>query len=233
MGLLPLYRKPNLARSIRVRQMWKRTLRLNIKAHHDVSFLGAPTEVLVQRDGKSIRYNQRIEWLREVATADGPLRFWGGLALSGETQKCLAPLQQRYGDLSSIMYPDRRASFFQYFYHLCRSHVALAPAGYSRWSFRHYEALYAGAAVVSTDMSDVELLIPLPRDNMFFVSDFAPVAPFVEQAVQQHRNEPDRFESNIDFLEQYLCNGGYSRNRPLLLDRFMSQLSGSISNAAA
>ena len=230
LGLLPLHRKPNLGRAIRARQLWHRTLRLPIRQFYDVNFVGAPTELRLERNGERIRYHQRIEWLREVTSRECGLSFWGGLACGSQTKNRIPELESRYGDLQSIMFPKRRTEFFRYFYNLCRSRVALAPAGYSRWSFRHYEAVYAGTAVVSTEMRDVEMLIPLPREGMYFVPDHAPVLPVVRQAVEEHRRHPEKFEQNIDFLETYLRNGRYSSLRPLLLERFMSQLDDSVNS---
>ena len=49
---------------------------------------------------------------------------------------------------------------------------------------------------------------------------------FVDRAIQQHRSDPEVVRANIEFLERFLQDSDYSRKKPALMDRFMSQLEG-------
>ena len=135
-------------------------------------------------------------------------------------------LEQKFADFAELCYPGGRVGFFSYFSHLSRSRVALAPAGNARWSYRHYEALYAGAIVVTTDFRHIDTLIPLPLEGMVHVEDGVSVLPAIDEALAMRRTYPELAEENIRFLERYLHHGDYCRKKPLLADRFMEQLAG-------
>ena len=108
----------------------------------------------------------------------------------------------------------------------------LTPAGNARWSYRHYEAIYAGALLVSTDFRSVRMLIPLPLDNMQHVADHAPVVPVIAAALERLAREPSLPRQNIDFLETYLQDGDYDCRKPRLMDEFLSQMAGQSSGTA-
>jgi hypothetical protein len=213
-GVLPIRRYPGLSLCLRYRRAtaWLRPDRENDRVY-DVSFVGTPTGCA--------SWNQRIEWLREVRGAGDRYRFWGGLVGSAETKR---RLEQQSGAAEALFYGRRRVGFFSYFRHLLRSRVALAPAGNARWSYRHYEAIYAGATVVTCDFRQVRTLIPLPIDGMVHVPDGEPVLESIDRALALRRQSPEIAEANIRYLEQFLQDGDYSRNKPELMDRFLTQL---------
>ena len=222
-GVLPIRRYPGLIWHVKLLRGLFRGRYPNLCSRdHEVSFLGNCT-ALYQGVDYSHRYHQRIEWLREVNQSKRQFSFWGGLQASAANQ---VRLQKEFEDLATVMAPFRRLLFSQFFYNLLRSKVVLTPAGNARWSYRHYEAIYAGALLVSTDFRPIRTLIPLPVDNMLHVDDHAPVVPAIEAALERRIREPDLPRRNIDFLEMYLQDGDYHRSKPQLMDEFQAQLDG-------
>ena len=213
-GVLPIRRHAKLTWNLRRRnRLLRRGTIPEEDREYDVMFIGNATG--------SGDYHQRIEWLRELRHANGRYRFWGGLVCSKDARKAL---EEQFGDLSELIYAGRRVGFHTYFNRLRKSRVALAPAGNARWSYRHYEAIYAGATVVSADFRNVRTLIPLPIDGMVHVPDRAPVTEAIDRALALRREHPELMEENVRFLERFLEYGDYSRNKPELMDRFMAQL---------
>lgn len=186
---------------------------------HDVLFLGAATmRDPGGRDPAQVP-NQRVDWLLEVKTRAPHLALWGGLL--GRT---MAPwLLQRYGDLSQFTL-KKKVPFRRYFSALRQSRVALTPEGNAPWSYRHYEAIYARALVVTSDFRPLETLVPLPVDGMVHVEAGQPVLPAIERALALRRERPELLEENVRFLERWLDRGMYSRRRPELWERFLGQL---------
>jgi hypothetical protein len=115
-------------------------------------------------------------------------------------------------------------SFSAYLRALQHSRVLLAPGGNAPWTYRHYEALYAGGVLVTIDFTKRDMLVPLPTEGVIHVPDGAPVVPYVREALELHGRRPDVGEQNIAHLEQYLRFGNYSRARPKLIERFLAQL---------
>lgn len=221
-GTLPIRRYPGLTWHVKLlRGLFRRRYPELCPRDHDVSFLGNCTAY--RGVDSTSRYFQRIEWLREVHQSAGRFSFWGGLQVSEDHR---AQLQTKFEDLSTLLAPSRRLLFSQFFYNLLRSKTVLTPAGNARWSYRHYEAIYAGAMLVSTDFRPVRMLIPLPLKNMLHVADHALVVPAIEAALERRLREPDLPKQNIDFLETYLHDGDYHRSKPRLMDEFQSQLGG-------
>ncbi len=179
----------------------------------DVSFLGAPTGL----DPES----QRVQWLREIAASGGRFRFWGGLAT---TARMRADMVAGGLDGTGIYHDGGRLSYNAFFDVMRRSKAVLTPKGNARWSYRHYEAIYAGAIPISCDMRTTTLFIPLPLDGMVHVPDGAPVLDKIDAGIVL-ADTSDCRERNIAFLERYLERGDYSRRKPELLERFTGQLS--------
>jgi hypothetical protein len=179
----------------------------------DVTFLGAPT-------GQDT-HSQRVEWLKEIRGTGGKYRFWGGLAASPDDRKRLAA-----AGLSGegLLYEGGRIGYTKFFDMMRASKVVLTPKGNAPWSYRHYEAIYAGAIPVSCDLRQVKTLIPLPLDGMEHVPDGGSVLHGIEAALALPAKRPDVREANVRFLEQYLHHGDYSRKKPELLERFVSGL---------
>lgn len=190
----------------------------------DVAFLGAPTRPAGQADESQTPYHQRVEWLLEVNREAPQLNLWGGLTDS----PLRAEVEEQFGDLGDLFLP-RRVPFGKYFAALTRSKVLLTPHGFAPWTYRHYEAIYAGAAIVTTDFRHIRTLAPLPVENMIHVADHEPVVPAIEQAIQLHEERPESARENRRMVEDYLSHGGYSKRRPRLLERFLSQLEPSFS----
>jgi hypothetical protein len=214
MGVLPIRRHRRLKLYLQIRELQRRAWRGGDEREYDVAFLGGATAL-------ANRYHQRIEWLREVKAAGDRYSFWGGIVVRNRER---AALRGQLGERTDLYYPHGRAGFLNYFANLSRSRAALAPAGNARWTYRHYEAIYAGAIVVSTDFRDIRTLIPLPLDAMIHVPDNASVLPAIDEALAIRRRKPELAEENIRFLEQYLQHGDYSRDKPELMERFLAQL---------
>ena len=214
-GVLPIRRYPGLTWHVKLlRGLFRGRYPELCRRDHEVSFLGS----LDSHGG----YHQRIEWLRELRQSGSQFSFWGGLQAPAAIR---AQLEPNFGDLTDIIAPVGRLLFSPFFHHLLRSQVVLTPAGNARWSYRHYEAIYAGALLVSTDFRAVRTLIPLPLDNMQHVADHAPVVPVIAAALERLAREPSLPRQNIEFVETYLQNGDYNRLKPRLMDEFLSQLS--------
>ena len=225
-GVLPVRRHPGLTWHLKLLRGLFRDRYPNLcERDHDVSFLGYCSSLNLG-PGSTPRYHQRIEWIQEIHRSEKRFAFWGGLQASKDDQ---ARLSQEHEDLSSLMAVSVRMFYSRFFYNLLRSKVVLTPAGYARWSYRHYEAIYAGAMLVSTDFRPVRMLIPLPLDNMQHVADHAPVVPAIETALTRLASDPDLPRRNIEFLETYLQDGDYHRSKPRLMDEFLSQLDGTSS----
>ncbi|MBC7820475.1 MAG: hypothetical protein IAG10_26620 [Planctomycetaceae bacterium] len=221
-GVLPIRRYPGLTWHVKIlRGLFRGRYPDLCRRDHEVSFLGNSTAYYGVDSNN--RYYQRIDWLRELQQSRRRFAFWGGLQASVEKR---ALLQTKFDDLSDLMAPSGRLLFSQFFYHLLRSQVVLTPTGNARWSYRHYEAIYAGASLVSTDFRSVRTLIPLPLDNMQHVADHALVVPAIEAALERRVRESSLPRQNIDFLETYLQDGDYHRRKPQLMDEFLSQIDG-------
>jgi hypothetical protein len=226
MGVLPVRRYRKVRVALEVERIARLLGRKAPARKHDVMFLGLTSGTRKPGPGTSVFCNQRVEWLLELKRKGKHLDLWGGLV-----SRAVRPeLVERYGDLSEIMIPGK-IPFWKYFRALQRSRVALTPAGNAPWSYRHYEAIYAGAVVVTSDFRPIHMLVPLPIQNMIHVEPGQPVIPAIEQALELRRRRPEVVEENIQFLERYLYRGMYSRRRPELFERFVAQLPFSVTSA--
>ena len=220
-GVAPVRRYAKLTMLLNADRWRGRSSRLRrIERVHDVAFLGSSTRPMRTKRDESVPYFQRVDWLLEVAQAEPSLALWGGLLMKEKHRDAISKL---YGDVSGICC-ERKINFLRYFRALQQSKVALCASGQAPWTYRHYEAIYAGATVVTTDMRSIDTLIPLPKHGVMHVADYEPVVPAIERAIKLREEQPQIIDENVAFLEQFLCNGDYSRRRPELLDRFMSQL---------
>lgn len=215
MGVLPIRRHFKLTACVRWRSAVRAMGLESRRRIHDVAFVGEAT-------ANQSDYHQRVEWLREIKRAGDRYSFWGGIAARKSAGDSL---RARFPDFDDFAYPGGRVGFLTYFSHLCRSRAALAPAGNARWSYRHYEAIYAGAILVSADFRHSRTLIPLPCEHMIHVPDGDSVLPAIDQALALRANSPDLPQENIEFLERYLRDGDYCRKKPMLMDAFLEQLS--------
>ena len=219
MGCAPVRRYGKLRLHLELDRLARGLGRPAAPHRFDVLFLGSATG-RAPRPGEPAEVpNQRIEWLLELQARGGHLSFVGGLLPRSVTPA----LARRYGDLSRFVLP-RKVPFHRYFRQLRQSRVALTPEGNAPWSYRHYEAVYAGAMVVTCDLRGLDTLVPLPRDGLVQVGPGEPVVPAIERALELRRERPELLAENVRFLERFLESGMYSRRRPELFERFLAQL---------
>jgi hypothetical protein len=66
-------------------------------------------------------------------------------------------------------------------------------------------------------------LIPLPVDGMIHVPDGVSVLEAIDNALALRRQAPELAAANIRQLEHFLQDGDYTRQKPELMDRFLTQ----------
>jgi hypothetical protein len=220
-GVLPIRRRPRLAWHVKAfRALFGSRYPEVVRRDHDVSFVGHATKYYGV--GLPAPYDQRVAWLSEVVR--DPLRaarFWGGLQASPTVRERLKASSPSPPD---VIFERGRVPYPLYFYHLLRSRVALTPSGNARWTYRHYEAIYAGAIPVTTDFRQIRTLIPLPVEGMVHVPDHASVLPAIDRALALRADHPETARQNLAFLEGYLSDGNYDRAKPALAEAFLAQL---------
>jgi hypothetical protein len=229
MGMLPIRRSARLTTAIMLDRLRRRHGGEPAASgpgarryKFDVAFLGQPNDTQVLVDGQLHIFNQRFQWLSELRDQAPDLSFWGGFIRGAPD--IVARLQAQHHDFASLCYPHGKVNFSTYYRALQQSRVLLAPGGNAPWTYRHYEALYAGGVLVTIDFRNRDMLVPLPTEGVVHVPDGAPVVPYIREALDLHRRQPIIGHANIAHLEQYLCLGNYSRSRPKLIERFTLQL---------
>jgi hypothetical protein len=96
-----------------------------------------------------------------VSGLPGAEPFWHGEPLSERAHRELLPAAQPY------MRPA--TSRISYQLDLCRHRVAVAPCGHGELTYRHAEALAAGATLVCQDLSHAETMFPFAdRTNVVY-----------------------------------------------------------------
>lgn len=181
----------------------------------DVGFIARPTG--------SITTNQRLRWLIEISTQRPDLKLWGGL-VGDAYMRSLAEQQVPPDILESLWLNKKKIGFLSYFAGLRQSKVALAPSGFAPWTYRHFEAIYAGCLVVSNDLSHYEFLVPFPRETMIEVGDQQSVTPAIDRAFSMLELTPEIVIENRQYLDRWLDRGRYSHRCIDTLDRFFGQL---------
>jgi hypothetical protein len=216
-GLLPIKRPPlnnKLRMAFRLASAKRRWGFLPEKKY-DVGFVARPTG--------DIRKNQRVRWLVDLKSQRPHLKLWGGLTGGKQWRQSLE--QGRDWQVPESCWMNRRKiGYFEYFAGLCASKVALAPAGWAPWTYRHFEAIYARCIVVSNDLRHFDFLIPFPRDGMVEVPDGETVVHGVDAALALCERSPEIVEANAASLNRWLDAGSYSRDRPDTVDRFFAEL---------
>lgn len=222
MGMLPIRRHGRTTWAIRLNRWIGQSLGSKPAPLHDVAFVGRPNFTQFYQDGHIRNIDQRLEWVRDLRREAADLDFWGGLVeMDAELKQ---ELSEKHGPIDDLICSRHKVNYFAMYYHMWRSRVVLAPGGNVPWTYRHYEALYCGAVVVTVDYRRRDMLIPLPRERMIHVPDGESVLPAVRQAMEWSHARPDLGRRNIEHLEQYLADGNYSRRRPALAERFLRQL---------
>lgn len=212
-GLLPIKRPP-----LNNRLHWKllsqrrRATTPLAERRYDVGFVARPTG-----DTTS---NLRLRWWIELVQKAPELRRWGGLVGGDDWRQAFAESQVP----DACWMKRRKIGFSEYFDGMQDSKVALAPPGYAPWSFRHYEAIYAGCMIVTADLSPFEFLIPMPEESVVQLSEGESVVDGVRRALALGRDEPQRLMLARKQLDQWLKLGLYSRHCGDTLNRFMAFL---------
>ncbi len=218
-GALPIRRYRGLTWHVRAFRRLRAGYPDVVPRDHDVSFLGRATSYFGTVGVN--RYSQRVEWLQELHASRSGFAFWGGLQVPRHDH---ARLRNEFGAIDHLFFGGGRLPYPMFYYHLLRSKMVLAPVGNARWSYRHYEAIYAGALVVSNDLCRVRTFIPLPLDSMVNVDDHAPLIPALEEGAALLDRDPQLPRRNLEFLEQYLTDGDYDRNKPYLSTQFLAEI---------
>jgi hypothetical protein len=190
----------------------------------DVSLQGSTT-FLAQSGGPGEppqRYEQRVEWLRELRR-HGEWSQWGGLVeLPYRTR---ADVMADHGAEAGSLFTDGpRLPFGEYFRRMTRTKVALCPTGHARWTYRHVESVYAGCEVVSTELRGIETLVPAPLSAFTCVPDGAPVGPAVQVALERFEERRDRRADALAQVEQWLSGGRFSPGRVRPYEAFVDRL---------
>ncbi len=212
-GLLPVKRPPinRLHRKLKTRG-GSTVLQLSQRPY-DVGFVARPTG--------DVRENIRCRWWIELVENAPELRRWGGLVGREKWRK----------EFPEASVPDacwmkrKKVRFSEYFDGLLHSKVALAPAGYAPWTFRHYEAIYAGCMLVTEDLSPFEFLVPIPEQSRVQVGEDESLTEGVRRAIQLGEGEPSRLLEAREELDRWMSLGRYSQRCSHTLERFMEGLS--------
>lgn len=217
-GLLPIKRPPwnNRLRAALNLESFQRKKKAPHERPFDVGFVARPTG--------SLTTNQRLRWLVEIKKSRPDWKLWGGL-VGGAYMKKIAEQEVDPEILNSLWLNKKKIGFLSYFDGLRQSKVALAPSGYAPWTYRHFEAMYAGCLVVSNDLSHFEFLIPFPRPTMVEVGDQDSVVPAIERALDMLENEPEIVQDNRKELDRWLDRGKYSKRCLDTLERFFANIS--------
>ena len=227
-GLLPIRYNGAVAaawRRYRWSAPWRRLRRLGGRHGRpwDVSLHGSVT--LLERqapDGSLVRYDQRVEWMRELR-AHPEWRSWGGLLeLPYRTREAI--IADHGPEAAAWFDPGPRLPFGTYFARMADTRVALCPAGHARWTYRHVESVYAECEIVSTDLNVVDTLVPAPLDAMTLVPDHAPITPAVDAALAGWADRAARRDGAVEFLQGWLEGGKFSRRKRRPFEAFVRQL---------
>ena len=212
-GLLPIKRPP-----LNNRLYWK-LRRCSLDAvmpvqdrPFDVGFVARPTG--------DVRSNVRLRWLVELAKSDCGFSRWGGLVGGPVWQDEFAD----HAIPADCWMGRKKVGFSEYFDGLCQSKVALAPSGYAPWTFRHYEAIYAGCMLVTEDLDPYDFLVPIPSQSVVQVGPGKSVVDGVREAVDLSLSEPNRVVEARRELEKWIDQGRYSKGCHLTLDRFWKEM---------
>jgi hypothetical protein len=205
-GLLPIKRPPwnNRLRTALNLESFQNTIGSSSEKRFDVGFVARPTG--------SLTTNQRLRWLVEIKKERPDMKLWGGL-VGGPYMKQIAQNEVPPEILHALWLNKKKIGFLSYFAGLRQSKVALAPSGYAPWTYRHFEALYAGCMVVSNDLSHLEFLIPFP--------------PVIERALAMLEQTPQVVQENRAYLDRWLDRAKYSHRCKDTLDRFFGNLPSS------
>ena len=219
-GALPIRRNSSLPYYLKFCRLTKGRAYLDRERSIDTTFLGNPVVIWKENYGSSL-VNTRIQWLEEIVSKE-QFTFSGGFFMHGSVTEDLKATTSP--SLQPFFLNKGRINFASYFNLMLNAKTALAPPGNALWSYRHYEAIYAGAIPLSSDFRNARMLVPLPNDGIVHVKKGESVIPQLERALKMKTDNPGLPDENLNFLEQFMKDGSYHRKKSKLLERFMSQL---------
>lgn len=219
-GTLPIRRHKWLSFSVKWNKFFKESLLNNRERPIDTTFLGNPVVVWKENYGTKNR-NTRIQWLDEISSAK-QFSFSGGFFMRGTDAQRMKENASK--TLEQLFLKRGRINFISYFNLMLDAKTALTPPGNALWSYRHYEAIYAGAIPVSGDFREAKMLVPLPNEGIVHVGKGESVIPCIEKALRMKKDNPGLPVKNLESLEQYMTDGSYDRKKSKLLERFMNQI---------
>lgn len=219
-GTLPIRRHKWLSFCFKFHNLVKSSPCKNLERPVDTTFLGNPVVSWQETSGTKNK-NIRIQWLEEISK-NHQLSFSGGFFMRGANAKRMQ--EQASKNLKRLFLNKGRAHFVSYFNLMLKAKSVLAPPGNALWSYRHYEAIYAGSIPVSGDFRGADTLIPLPMQGMVHVGKGESVVPHIQRSLQIIKDNPRLTTENLAFIERYMTNGLYDRKKSLLIQRFMSQI---------
>ncbi len=212
-GLLPIALPRGLAGMLR---SWRRRFFPRPSRRTDIYFQGSTTFFL-EPDGR--RYYQRIEWAMEVDRLDGVRKHLGLIPLYGLQDELMA----RYPGLRPGLWRNAEP-YARMFRRLQSAKIVLAPTGHGRWTYRHLEALCAGAVVVSNDLSQIETLLRWPLEAMVLVPDHVPLEPALRRVLGSYGEYADCLAAGGTVIHDQLADGRWHQSRPEAFDRFVAQV---------
>lgn len=188
----------------------------DVSLHGSATFLWRPGP-----GGTPERYDQRAQWLLELRQHP-EWRQWGGLLPLPYRSE--ADLVADHGPaVTAVLARGPRMAFSEYFRRMTDTRVALCPTGHARWTYRHVESVYAGCAVVSTDLRGVETLVPAPLEAFTVVPDDTPVGPAVAAALAAWPDGAAQRAAALDHLQGWLDGGRFVRGKRRAYDAFVAQ----------
>ena len=190
------------------------------KREYDTSFFGN-INIGWLHEYKGTLHNPRILWLKQIL--DSPDHsFHGGLIINKRNLN--QHHSSTFDQIPNSLHLKGRINFVLYFNSMLSARTVLAPPGNARWSYRHYESIYAGAIPITSEFHDTSMLIPLPNSGLAHVGKGESVITALDYALKLRQDNKSIIYNNITHLEQYLTNGIYNKHNNLLIKRFINQL---------
>ncbi len=188
---------------------------------YDIFFRGVATSYS-QKSG--VLYHQRIEWINEIINSN----YISSLGIVEKAGYSLADICRQFPDMNlgemQSKLVTKEIDFSLFFFQLQKAKISLCATGHARWSYRHYESILAKNIILSTEVNSVQLLIPFSEFNFVIVRDYEPISPIIDKILVNVKAYQEIVNENHSIINRYLKNGYYSREKKLLLDKFMSYI---------
>ena len=219
-GTLPIRRHKRLYYCARWSNFLTKDSFNKMERNFDTTFLGNPMVGWTEDYGDERRIT-RIKWLEEISS-EKRFSFSGGFFKREINSELINKSSNEL--FKQLFLKKGRINFISYYNLMQNAQTALTPPGNALWSYRHYEAIYAGALPISADFRAAKMLTPLPKDGMIHVGKGESVLPHLEEALRVRRDNPELPNQNLQSIEKYMSYGLYDRKKTLLLERFMKQI---------